>query len=119
MDAFERGSRFVLAGDHVSRKAKGKGCDAGLLREGLNNRQLKQRSEKIFSQIDMDGGGTLGMEELDLAFRRMGCKVSREVLHMMVMEVSNDGDDEVDQEEWEWLVANIYRGKRMHRASVI
>ena len=93
-------------------KRRAKDAMLDFLGEGLNNRQLKQRSEKIFSQIDMDGGGTLGMEELDLAFRRMGCKVSREVLHMMVMEVSNDGDDEVDQEEWEWLVANIYRGKK-------
>ena len=82
------------------------------LGEGLNNRQLAARAEKIFSQIDYDGGGTLAMEELDLCFRRMGCKVSREVLLMMVMEVSNDGDDEVDMSEWTRMVNNIYKGKR-------
>jgi len=79
---------------------------------GLNNRQLAGRAEKIFTQIDYDGGGSLGLEELDICFRRMGCKVSREVIHMMVMEVSNDGDDEVDMSEWNRMVNNIYKGKR-------
>jgi leucine-rich repeat protein SHOC2 len=82
------------------------------LGEDLNNRQLAERAKKIFTQIDFDGGGTLGLEELDLAFRRMGAKVSRETLHMMVMEVSNDGDDEVDIDEWNRLVNNIYKGKK-------
>jgi len=93
-------------------KQMAKDAMLNFLGEGLNNRQLAARAEKIFSQIDYDGGGTLGLEELDICFRRMGCKVSREVLHMMVMEVSNDGDDEVDMDEWSRMVNNIYKGKR-------
>jgi Leucine-rich repeat (LRR) protein len=82
------------------------------LGEGLNNRQLAQRCEKIFSQIDYDQGGTLGLEELDICFRRMGCKVSREVILMMVMEVSEDGDQEVNMNEWNKMVQSIYKGKK-------
>ena len=93
-------------------KQAAKDAMLSFLGTGLNNRELAARAEKIFSQIDYDGGGTLGLEELDICFRRMGCKVSREVLHMMVMEVSNDGDDEVDMAEWSRLVNNIYKGKK-------
>jgi hypothetical protein len=37
-------------------------------------------------------------------------QVSKKVLRMLVADVSNDGDDSVDMEEWVRLVNNIYRG---------
>ena len=108
-----RGDRDLYLPEIMFReKQMAKDAMLTFLGEGLNNRQLASRAEKIFSQIDYDGGGTLGMEELDTCFRRMGCKVSREVLLMMVMEVSNDGDDEVDMAEWNRMVNNIYKGKK-------
>jgi hypothetical protein len=47
------------------------------LGEGLNTRQLKERAEKVFKQIDTDMGGTLDMNELGRCFRRLRVKVRR------------------------------------------
>lgn len=96
--------------DLIDEKIAAKEALMAELGEGLNTRQLKDRAEKVFKQIDTDMGGSLDMSELSRCFRRMRVKVSMKVLRMLVADVSNDGDDSVNMEEWVRLVNNIYRG---------
>jgi len=72
--------------------------------------QSRERAGRRRRSVDVDGGGTLDPRELRRCFRLMDCVVSKEVIMMLIAEVSNDGDDEVDMEEWTRMVQNVYKG---------
>ena len=69
--------------------------------------QSRERAGRRRRSVDVDGGGTLDPRELRRCFRLMDCVVSKEVIMMLIAEVSNDGDDEVDMEEWTRMVQNV------------
>mmetsp|Transcript_58894 Transcript_58894/g.139145 ORF Transcript_58894/g.139145 Transcript_58894/m.139145 type:complete len:1121 (-) Transcript_58894:100-3462(-) len=77
---------------------------------GLTERLLRNKCKLIFQTIDVDGGGSLDVEELQRCFRLLKCEVSKMVVNMLIAEVSNDGDDTVDLDEWIRMVQNVYKG---------
>mmetsp|Transcript_21431 Transcript_21431/g.48531 ORF Transcript_21431/g.48531 Transcript_21431/m.48531 type:complete len:1759 (-) Transcript_21431:232-5508(-) len=101
---------LYMSEEVAEKKRRAKAALLKELGEGLNDRQLRERSEKIFASIDEDGGGTLGVDELLRCFHHLGVDIDESVVDIMVKEVSNDGDDEIDMDEWVRLVNNIYKG---------
>ena len=54
----------------------------------------------VFSNIDIDGGGTVDQEEIYEALKEAGVKISEEGVATLFNMIDEDGSGEIDEEEW-------------------
>eukprot|EP00293_Proteomonas_sulcata_P014763 CAMPEP_0184288178 /NCGR_PEP_ID=MMETSP1049-20130417/674_1 /TAXON_ID=77928 /ORGANISM="Proteomonas sulcata, Strain CCMP704" /LENGTH=702 /DNA_ID=CAMNT_0026594413 /DNA_START=43 /DNA_END=2147 /DNA_ORIENTATION=- len=60
----------------------------------------------LFDSVDVDGGGSVEVEELSHLFKELGMKVPEAKLREMIAEVDTDGGGSIDFDEFCQLVAN-------------
>ena len=61
---------------------------------------LREEAERMFTQIDLDGDGTLNLEELKELARQLGVELTERAAHSAFLEVDTDGNSEIDFEEF-------------------
>merc|ERR1719428_2447874 len=66
--------------------------------------------EKTFAEFDSDGSGTMDLEELGSAMRRLGHDLPEAILQDMIDEIDSDGDGTIDFQEFCSLAANANGG---------
>jgi len=54
----------------------------------------------VFDEIDVDGGGTIDTEEMFNALTTAGVKITEEGVLTLCKMIDEDGDGEIDQDEW-------------------
>merc|ERR1719324_953159 len=65
---------------------------------------------RTFSEFDADGSGTMDLEELGSAMRRLGHDLPEAILQDMIEEIDSDGDGTIDFQEFCSLAANANGG---------
>jgi hypothetical protein len=65
---------------------------------------------RTFSEFDADGSGTMDLEELGSAMRRLGHDLPEAILQDMIDEIDSDGDGTIDFQEFCSLAANANGG---------
>ena len=61
--------------------------------------------KSVFELFDLDGGGTISIDELKEVMRALGQTTSEEELRIMISEADKDGSMEIDFYEFVWLMA--------------
>jgi hypothetical protein len=66
--------------------------------------------QKCFDKIDVDGGGTLSLEEVAQAMEQMGMNIAPADLARSFARVDDDNEGELDLEEFTHLVSSLEHG---------
>ena len=66
---------------------------------GLSSTELAEFRE-IFDLVDKDKGGSISSEELAELMATLGINASRDEIHAMVSEIDEDGNGEIDFDEF-------------------
>lgn len=69
-------------------------------------KQQRLELKECFNMIDADGGGSLGVQELEDAFQFMGFNISPQHLKDIIEEVDRDGSGEVEYTEFEEIITS-------------
>jgi len=78
-------------------------------RELGDPRFFEQRTEKAFNKFDVDGGGTIEADELQMTMDSLGLRLSDEEVAALVEKYDVDGDAQFDLEEFRTMVRDMIR----------
>eukprot|EP00741_Cyanophora_paradoxa_P005884 tig00000113_g5702.t1 len=71
---------------------------------GLSEQEIAEFRE-IFNLVDVDHGGSISKEELGQLMHTLGLRPSQEELDAMVAEIDQDGNGEIDFDEFVYVMS--------------
>ena len=72
--------------------------------EGLTGDLLHDKIDEVFSQFDLDGGGTLDKQEFKKACELLGKRLSDDEVDILFSQYDADGSGEIEREEFRAMV---------------
>ena len=92
------------------------GNTAYIVLKEILQRQLLSEATRIFEVFDFNGNGGIDYEELVLGCEILGMEYTRDRVRKMMDMLDEDGDEEVDQEEFtNWYIEQSLEGKDMSK----
>lgn len=70
---------------------------------------IKQRAVDEFKHVDVDGGGSISVDELDAALRGLGIKMPPSHVKLLIGRYDADASGELEIDEWLELVQDAYQ----------
>lgn len=100
-----------IAGEHLSQMASS--LEGAVAQQEAGD---DDKLRRLFEKIDLDAGGTISVSELQAAIRGAGKTLTEEQVEQMLKVADEDGNDEVDFEEFVDILRGGVRATKAARA---
>jgi len=74
---------------------------------GLSDQEVEKRIKKVFKEVDSDHNEHLDAEEVQRALKKFGVYMSDEEVYEFMLEFDEDGNGEIEFEEWKHLIFKL------------